>query len=127
MQQHCAVFRDEKILKAGVKKITDISKTIGDIGVTDKSMVWNTDLVEAMELQNLMKQAVVTVNSAYNRKESRGAHARDDYPDRDDKEWMKHTVTSVNDNGKVDITYRPVHTTPLSNEIEPIPPQKRVY
>ncbi len=95
--------------------------------VTDRSMVWNSDLVESLELDNLIRQAVVTMHSAENRKESRGAHAHEDFPDRNDDEWMKHTLAWIDEGGKVDIDYRPVHTYTLSNEIEYIKPKARVY
>ena len=90
-------------------------------------MVFNTDLVEALELDNLLSQAVVSMHAAANREESRGAHARDDFPDRDDKTWMKHTVIAIDEKGNTDITYRPVIMTTLTDEIEPFPPKKRVY
>ena len=98
-----------------------------DMQLSDRSLIWNSDLVEALEFENLVTQAMVTVVCAENRTESRGAHARDDYPDRDDEEWMKHSQAMINEKGEVTIDYRPVTMTPMSNEIEPIPPKTRVY
>lgn len=126
MQRHCAVFRDEKILSEGKAKLQDILKRLSSIHVSDKSLIWNTDLQEALELQNLLEQAIVTVDSALNRCESRGAHAREDFPERDDKKWHKHTLCAY-DKGHGKISYRPVVMTTLTDEVAPIPFQKRVY
>jgi succinate dehydrogenase / fumarate reductase flavoprotein subunit len=127
MQRHAAVFRDDKLLDEGVKNILQIAGTMPDISVSDKSLIWNSDLVEALELDNLIGQAVVTLASANLRKESRGAHAHEDYPERDDENWMKHTCMWLNEKNEYDVIYRDVHLNPLSNEIEPIPPASRVY
>ena len=127
MQDHAAVFRTEEVLEEGQKMMDGIRKEYGNISVTDRSMIWNSDLVEAMELANLIDQAVLTVHGALNRKESRGAHAREDFPERDDKNWMKHTLLWLEENGRVKIDYKPVVLTTLTDEVEPVPPVKRVY
>ena len=127
MQENCAVFRTGDVLEEGVEKIAGIYKKVPSMKVEDRTMIWNTDLLEALEFDNLIGQAAVTVNSAANRKESRGAHAREDFADRDDKEWMMHTLAWSNDGGDVNIDYRPVHNYTMSNEMEYIKPKKRVY
>jgi succinate dehydrogenase / fumarate reductase flavoprotein subunit len=128
MQEHCAVFRTEESMAEGVKKVTEIANSIKDVAVYDKTMVWNTDLMEALELDNLVSQAMVTMASADNRKESRGAHAHEDYTERDDKAWMKHTLAWYDeDKNKVKIDYRPVHDYTMTDGIEYIEPKKRVY
>ncbi len=128
MQANCAVFRDGPVLKEGVQKIFEIWKATQDIGVTDRSLIWNSDLIETLEYDNLIAQAAVTVVGAENRKESRGAHAREDYPNRDDANWMQHTLAFA-DYGKqsVKLDFRPVHTHTLTNEIKYIEPKARVY
>ena len=126
MQKHCAVFRDNQIMSEGSKLIEEIWFGSTEIKIKDKSMIWNTDLLETLEYKNLIEQAVVTMNSALNRKESRGAHAREDYKERDDKNWMKHTLSWLKENScKID--YRSVHEYTLSNEIKYIEPKARVY
>ncbi len=127
MQETCAVYRTGDVLKEGVQRMAGVWAEAPDIAITDRSLIWNTDLVEAMEFDNLAHQAVVTVNAALNRTESRGAHAREDFPDRDDEHWMKHTLTWLDPNGSVRVDYRPVHSNTMTNEVEPIPPRKRVY
>ena len=126
MQSNCAVFRTGEILEEGQSLIQEVWKGMDDIAVKDRSLIWNTDLVETIEFDNLIRQAVVTMESAANRKESRGAHAREDYPDRDDSEWMKHTLAWFDD-GEVAIDYRPVHNFTMSNEVAYIKPKARVY
>ncbi|NHN92818.1 succinate dehydrogenase flavoprotein subunit [Acetobacter sicerae] len=127
MQMHAAVFRTEESLKEGCDKIQDIWKAKGDLSVADRSLIWNSDLMEALEFENLLANATVTLESGLVRHESRGAHARDDYPDRDDKEWMKHSVSWLDDKGGTNMTYRPVHMKTLTDEVQVFPPKKRVY
>lgn len=107
--------------------ISEIRSGYKDIKINDKSLIWNSDLVEALELDNLLDQALVTVYSAAARKESRGAHAREDYPDRNDGDWMKHTLSSIDEAGKVVLDYKPVTLTTLTDEVTAVPPAKRVY
>ncbi len=131
MQRHCAVFRDSALLAEGVEKIEAIYQGVQDVGVVDRSLIWNTDLVETLELDNLIGQAVVTMKSAANRKESRGAHMHEDFPERDDANWMKHTITTFEGwggkSGATAIDYRPVHDYTLTDDVDYIKPKKRVY
>ncbi len=126
MQKHCAVFRDDEIMTEGKKLIEETWLDSENLKIKDKSLVWNTDLLETLEYKNLIAQAVVTMNSAHNRKESRGAHAREDFKERDDKNWMKHTLSWLDDE-KCKLEYRSVHEYTLSNEVKYIEPKARVY
>ena len=127
MQADAAVFRTGESLQEGMQKLERTYQTFADVKVSDRSLVWNTDLVETMELENLLLQATATIHAAENRKESRGAQAREDFPDRDDVQWMKHTVVWVEGPGKVKFDYRPVHLDTLTNDVESIPPKARTY
>ena len=127
MQKDAAVFRTGETLREGVAAVRDIHASFADVGVSDRSLVWNSDLIETLELQNLLSQALCTIVSAENRTESRGAHAREDYPERDDENWHKHTVCTVDEAGNTAIDYRPVHMYTLSSDVDVVPPKPRVY
>ncbi len=127
MQSHAAVFRTGETLQSGVEKMDAIYAEFDDIKTTDRTMQWNTDLVETLELDNLRDCALATMHGANNREESRGGHAREDFSERDDVNWMKHTLAWIDDKGKVSIDYRPVHMNTLTDEVEPFPPKARVY
>jgi succinate dehydrogenase / fumarate reductase flavoprotein subunit len=127
MQKHAAVFRTKETLEIGVQKMESIFKMFEDVAVRDRSVIWNTDLVEAFELHNLLYQALATIMSALNREESRGAQARDDFPERDDINWMKHTMIAIKNDASHEISYRDVILQPLSDQMQAIPPKKRVY
>ncbi|WP_109261441.1 succinate dehydrogenase flavoprotein subunit [Hyphobacterium indicum] len=127
MQENCAVFRTGEVMNEGVERIKQVYAGLPDIAVSDRSLIWNTDLMETLELDNLVAQAAVTVNGAVAREESRGAHAREDFPDRDDKDWMKHTLAWIDETGNVRLDYRGVHNFTMSNDIAYIEPKARVY
>jgi succinate dehydrogenase / fumarate reductase flavoprotein subunit len=127
MQSDAAVFRTGETLADGKRKLAAVFDSFGDVQVTDRSMVWNTDLIETLELDNLLGQAVATMHSAENRKESRGAQAREDFPNRDDQNWMKHTLCWVDAHGASRFDYRQVHLNTLTDEVESVPPKARTY
>jgi succinate dehydrogenase / fumarate reductase flavoprotein subunit len=127
MQNHCAVFRTGEVLQEGVDLLAQTWNKRSELAVSDRSLIWNSDLVETFEFDNLLSQATVTIKGALNRRESRGGHAREDFPERDDEAWMKHSLAWCDQAGKVAIDYRPVHLQPMTNEVQSFPPKARVY
>lgn len=127
MQKHCAVFRSEVLLSTGKTALQSVVDSFDNLQINDRSLIWNSDLLEALELENLLQQSMVTISSALNRQESRGAHARDDYPERDDEKWLKHTLSWLKADNQVQLGERPVHLHTLTDEVSVVAPMKRVY
>jgi succinate dehydrogenase / fumarate reductase flavoprotein subunit len=127
MQADAAVFRTGQTLAQGIERLSATFASFADVRVSDRGLIWNTDLIETMELENLLLQALATIHSAGNRQESRGAHAREDFPLRDDAHWMKHSLCWVDARGRAVIDYRPVHLNTLTSEVETIAPKARTY
>jgi succinate dehydrogenase / fumarate reductase flavoprotein subunit len=127
MQNDAAVFRTGETLRQGVASIREVHASFADVKVSDRSLTWNSDLIETLELQNLLGQAVATMVSAENRTESRGAHAREDFATRDDAQWMTHTLCWVDPQGNTTLDYRPEHMSPLTSDVAAIPPKERKY
>jgi succinate dehydrogenase / fumarate reductase flavoprotein subunit len=127
MQSDAAVFRTGESLSSGCSKLAKVYSSFADVQVSDRSLIWNSDLAETLELQNLLGNAVATIESASHRTETRGGHAREDFKDRNDTDWLKHTLVYVDTAGKVQFDYRPVHLYTLSTDVEPVPPKARTY
>jgi succinate dehydrogenase / fumarate reductase flavoprotein subunit len=127
MQLDAAVFRTGESLAQGIQRLGQTFASFADVRISDRSLIWNTDLIETLELENLLLQATATIHSAANRAESRGAHAREDFPQRDDVNWMKHTLVWVDGPGRTRFDYRPVHLNTLTRDVESIPPKARTY
>ena len=127
MQAHCAVFRTGELMSEGREKLSALWSKNDDVKVSDTSLVWNSDLAETLEYDNLLAQSIVSLDSAINREESRGGHAREDFPDRNDDDWMKHTYVWLNEDGTSRIDYRPVHTETMTDDVKAVPPKARVY
>jgi succinate dehydrogenase / fumarate reductase flavoprotein subunit len=127
MQAHAAVFRTGESMQEGIDRLEQVFASFADVGVSDRGLIWNTDLIETLELENLLLQAIGTIKSAINRTESRGAQAREDYPDRDDENWLRHTLCWVADDGAVRFGYRPVALETLTGEVDSVPPKARTY
>jgi len=127
MQSDAAVFRTGETLGQGIEKLAATFASFSDVGVSDRGLIWNTDLIETLELENLLLQAVATIHSAANREESRGAHAREDFPSRDDVNWMKHSLCWVDPQGRPQLDYRPVHLKTMTDEVEVVAPKARTY